>query len=137
MPKKIQIRHIYPFIWYALLIYALLTPSGKLPKIMPFEHFDKLVHWGFFFGLSILLVAATLKNNNYRRSYYWSGIITFTSGIAFEILQEATTTSRTGSISDALANTFGMICGIIFYHLLVKNKWIEHKIFSIQHHEQH
>ncbi|HPR60861.1 MAG TPA: VanZ family protein [Prolixibacteraceae bacterium] len=131
MPKKIQLRHIYPLIWYALLIYALLTPSEKLPKIMPFEHFDKVVHWGFFFGLSILLIASILKNNNYGRSYFWSGIITLISGIAFELLQEATTASRTGSISDALANTLGMFCGILCYQMLIRNKWIEHKIFRI------
>lgn len=135
MPKKIKIRHIYPFIWYALLIYALLTPSGKFPEIMPFEHFDKVIHFGFFFGLSILLVAAVLRNNNYRRSYYWSGVITFISGISFELLQEATTNSRTGSIGDALANTFGMICGILCYQMLIRKKWIEQRIFRIQTNE--
>lgn len=129
---KIKRRHCLPIVWLLFIIYASLAPAQNLPKIYPFPEFDKLVHFGIYYILSILLVAATLNNKKYVRSYYIAFIIALLIGLLFEFLQELVTSKRTGSIYDELANTTGALIGVISYHIFIRKKKIEKFIFKIQ-----
>jgi VanZ family protein len=132
MLKNIKRRYIFPAIWYGLIIYASLTPSDKLPAFKLFPHFDKVVHFGIYFGLVILLTAALVKKDNHLRSYFLAGLISFLSGITFEIAQQLFTATRSGEFLDIVSNTLGVICGLLFYHFAIKGKWIERAIFNIK-----
>lgn len=134
--KYLQIRFVYPLIWYALIMYASLTPSDRLPTFKFFPHFDKVVHFGIYSGLVILLIAAFLSKGRYNRSYAFAGIVSLLSGIIFEIAQLFLTTTRAGTFSDVVANSLGVLFGILFYHLVIRNKWIERKIFKIENNAQ-
>ncbi|MDA3929952.1 MAG: hypothetical protein PF541_13450, partial [Prolixibacteraceae bacterium] len=59
---KIKRKHIFLVIWFGFIVYASLTPSNKIPKFNLFEHFDKVVHFTIYLGLSFLTIPAILKN---------------------------------------------------------------------------
>jgi VanZ family protein len=127
-----NIKYLYLIIWLSLSVYALLTPSGSLPKINPFEHFDKIVHAGMFFTLFIILVPIFLKKQHYFKSYFFSFITTVSTGIVFEILQNTMSSGRSGSIADALADLSGALIAIFCYHFIIKQNSIEKFVFRIQ-----
>jgi VanZ family protein len=128
----IKRRYLFPFIWFGMIVYASLTPSEKIPNLMLFPHFDKLVHFCIYLGLSFLLVPALLKEKKYLNAYYTAVLLSTFTGLIFELLQTYATSSRSGSLADELANTAGAITGVILYHLLVRNKKTERFIFRIE-----
>lgn len=128
---NISRRHFFPFIWLAFIIYASLFPANDLPKFVFFPNFDKIVHFGIYFVLAVLLIPFILKNENYFKSYLISVISAILTGILFEILQLCIGHGRSASPYDALANSIGAICGIIFYRYFIKEKRIERFIFKI------
>ncbi|MDA3879500.1 MAG: VanZ family protein [Prolixibacteraceae bacterium] len=127
-----NIKYLYLIIWIALLIYALLTPPNALPKLKLFQHFDKVVHFGMFFTLVVILVPIYLSQQNYIRSYLFSFFTSVFTGILFEILQNNLTSGRTGSIDDAIADTAGAAIAVLFYHYFVRQKPLEKFVFRIQ-----
>ncbi|MBN1768354.1 MAG: VanZ family protein [Prolixibacteraceae bacterium] len=130
MQKKI--KYFYLFVWITLLSYALLTPPKALPKLQLFQHFDKVVHFGMFFTLFIILVPIYLKGQNYIKSYLFSFFTSISTGIVFEILQNKLYTGRTGSLPDAIADTAGAIVAVLFYHYFIRQKPLEKYIFRIE-----
>lgn len=130
MRLNIERRHIYPVIWFGLIAYASVTPSRNFPELKLFPHFDKVVHFGIYFVLAILLTAAFLKGERYKRSYFFSGLASAFTGISFELVQKYLTIDRSGAIDDIAANTIGVLAGIAFYHLLIKGKWPEWLFFK-------
>jgi VanZ family protein len=132
MQNQLNRRYFYPLIWYGLIIYASVTPSNKLPEFKLFPHFDKVVHFGIYFGLAVLLTAALVQKAKYMRSYFWAGVFSFASGVAFEIIQKFLTTTRSGEMADIVFNTLGTVVGLLFYHFAIKGKWIERIVFNIK-----
>jgi VanZ family protein len=126
-----NIKYLYLLIWISLSVYALLTPSGSLPKFNPFEHFDKVIHAGLFFTLFVILVPIYLKKQHYFKSYFFSFITTITTGIIFEILQNRLSSGRSGSVADAIADVTGAVIAIFCYHFILKQKPLEKIIFRI------
>jgi len=130
MKLNIERRHIYPVIWFGLIAYASVTPSRNFPELKLFPHFDKVVHFGIYFVLALLLAAAFIKDRKYTRSYLLAGLASVLTGIAFELIQKYLTPDRSGEINDMLANTLGVLAGIAVYHFLVKGKWPERLFFK-------
>lgn len=121
-------KHIYLLIWLAFISYASLSSSDKIPKFQLFEHFDKVVHFGMYFGLTTLFIPILKINQNYNKTYLFAFIISSSIGIMFELAQGMMNMARTSSIYDVLANCTGALFGMIFYQLFIRNKKIE-KIF--------
>lgn len=126
---KIRRTHIYLFIWISLITYALLTPGETLPDLILFPHFDKVIHFIMFSGLSLLIVPVIVKQKKYIKAYTIAFIISTVTGIIFELLQSIITYDRSSSIYDALANTTGALIGILIYQLIIRNKMLEKLIF--------
>ena len=129
---KIERRYLFPVVWLGFIIYASLAPSNEVPKFLFFHHFDKVVHFGIYFIFSILLIPVLVSKLNYTKSYLLSGITSILTGILFEFLQQIMGHGRTASTSDALANSIGAICGILFYWLFIKERKMEKIIFKIE-----
>ena len=129
---RIERKHLFPVIWLVFIIYASLTPSNDLPKLLFFPYFDKFIHLGIYFVFSILLIPSILSNKQYFKSYFLSGIISILTGILFEFLQYYLGNGRTASPMDALANSLGTIVGILFYMFFIKAKKIEKIVFKIE-----
>lgn len=128
----IKRRYLFPLIWFGLIVYASLSPSEKIPKLILFPHFDKVVHFCIYLGLSFLLVPALLRHKNYLKAYVGAAIFSAICGIIFELLQTYATSSRSGSLADELANTLGAVTGVLLYHLLFRGKKIEKFVFRIE-----
>lgn len=125
-------KHYILLIWYVFIILGSFAPGNKLPNVTTFPNFDKIVHLGLYFILTILLVPIQLDKSKYLKSYLLAFVVSCCSGILFEIIQLIATKSRTASIADALANGVGAVLGIFFYQFLIREKRIEYIIFKIQ-----
>ena len=104
------------FGWMAFVTWASLTtfPEDDVPDIN-IPNFDKLVHFGFYFGAAVLgtfFVRETNHGNSPQMKtlvFVAFGAIIF--GILIEVLQYNFTYDRQGDPFDALANSCGAILG--------------------------
>lgn len=94
-----------------------------------FEGFDKLVHLGFFFVLTILLFYGKIKHqHNYSfRSLTIFKIILITAiiGGGIEILQSTVFTYRSGEWWDFGCDMMGVLMAVFSYVLLHKSNFNE------------
>ncbi len=97
------------------------TPKINIP------HFDKVVHFGFYFGAVILGVFAvreqTKGNTALNKGVLLMIFFAIIFGIVIEILQLTYTSDRQGDVLDVLANSFGAICGGIAIKSYFSKKW--------------
>ena len=85
------------------------------------ENSDKVVHilvYSFFTGLWFCyFYVLKLKKDNFSTSLIKSCGLAFVDGIMIEILQELLTTSRSGDFKDLIANSIGILVGVLFIFL--------------------
>jgi VanZ family protein len=112
------IRFWKPFLWLAVIISLSLIPGNKLPGVPLFPHFDKAAHTVMYFGLAVLLVRPL--RFIVANPYVWSVVICLITGMLMEFLQEFMAVNRTGSWADILANSVGIMLGILFYHYSIR-----------------
>lgn len=122
--KKYQLMLLRNIIW-ALIIFVLCAmPSENIPDPhLNIPHLDKIVHFGMFFVMAILLcneleyqTKLTLRN-----IYITTVSITFIYGGLIEVLQQHFF-NRSGDILDLLADVFGAIIGCLLYPTLKRWK---------------
>jgi len=96
-----------------------------------FEGFDKLVHLGFFYVLTILLFYGKIKNqNNYSfrsLTIFKIMVITFLLGGAIELIQTYFFPYRSGDWWDLGADMIGVCMGVFSYVILHKWNYNEKK----------
>lgn len=87
------------------------TPRFQIP------HLDKMVHFTFYFVaciLGVLFLREHSQGNMSIKKAIWIMVFaTIAFGVIMEILQHTFTANRMGDIFDAMANTFGSLCGAI------------------------
>ena len=112
-------RHFLWIAWLLLLIILSLTPGNNLPDFS-FELFeiDKLVHFTFYFMLMILMNLGfrTKKNEPYLKSIVLIGVIGLFIGWSIEYIQGEFILNRYFDYFDIVANSIGIVSGIIFYY---------------------
>jgi VanZ family protein len=115
------------FGWMFFVTWASLStfPDDGTPDI-DIPHFDKLVHFCFYFGAAVLGTLFVRESFHKRAPlmqtlmYVILGAVAF--GILIEVLQYNFTANREGDFYDALANTFGAIIGAWAMKLLFSDK---------------
>ena len=92
-------------IWFAAAIYALLFKEGG-NSATPFPHFDKVGHFGLFFGQAWLCAKIFIEDN---RNIPYKGILfaALLFAIGSELAQAFLTATRQGSIADGIADMAG------------------------------
>lgn len=115
------LRHQYlAVIWSIFILVACLMPIQHEPVDLPlFPGFDKLVHLGFFFVLTVLLFFGKIQRQAsyvYRLSTLIK-IVLLTSilGGGIELLQWKIFTSRSGEWWDFFSDMVGVGMGIFGY----------------------
>lgn len=106
------------FGWMTLITWASLTtfPDDDTPDIN-IPHFDKVVHFVFYFGAAVLGTLFVRESMRDKPAlvktlvYVVSGAIIY--GIIIEVLQYTLTDDRQGDIFDVLANSFGAVIGVL------------------------
>ena len=115
-------RNIFSILVALIILYLSLANShtfDKVSSIIDFPNIDKVVHFGMYFSLMMVLVFENRKIIKGFRNLFIIGLIPFSYGILMEILQATLTVTRTGSVFDALANGAGILVSI-FLWLLIK-----------------
>ncbi|TAL61311.1 MAG: VanZ family protein, partial [Bacteroidetes bacterium] len=101
-------------LWASLILLLCLMPGKDLPSITLFE-FDKIVHFGIYMILSLLMYYGWKKQNAFlslhEKTVLKILILTFAYGFAVEVIQELFTADRHFDILDALANSAGAVAG--------------------------
>ena len=99
-------------IWFAAAIYALLfKEGGNSPP--PFPHFDKVGHFGLFFGQAWLCAKIFIQEN---REIPYKGILlaALLFAVGSELAQAFLTATRQGSIADGIADMAGTAAALWF-----------------------
>ncbi|MCW5906613.1 MAG: VanZ family protein [Chitinophagales bacterium] len=101
-------------LWAVFILGVCLIPGKELPSVSIWE-FDKLVHFGVYVVLAILLFWGWKKQTAFpflhRQVLVKIMLSTFSYGFAVEILQEFLTVDRHFELLDAVANAAGGIAG--------------------------
>lgn len=118
------IKHQYlAIIWSIIVLILCDMPIESVPGDLPlFEGFDKLVHTGFFFVLTVLLFYGKIRQH---KSYTFRImtivkilLITAFLGAGIEILQWKVFTYRSADFWDFFTDMTGVGMGIFSYILL-------------------
>ena len=124
----------WAFVW---TIFILILCSIKMPASEEggagffFVGFDKMVHLGFFYVLTILLFYGKIKSqHNYNfRLFTIFKIVFITAGLGafIEVLQLKFFTYRSAEWWDFICDMFGVMMGVFSYILLHKSDFYEKK----------
>lgn len=124
------LKYQYPaVIWSVIVLILCDMPMSGTEGIPVFEGFDKLVHTGFFFVLTVLLFHGHIRQ---QRTYAYRIItilkillITVTLGGGIELLQLEVFTYRSADWWDFFADMTGVGMGIFSYVFLHRFRFNE------------
>jgi len=123
MAANLLIRNI---IW-AIIIFVLCSmPGDSLPQtsMVQIPHFDKMVHFGLFFVMGILLISE-LRYQTKLGTYHIATVVFVVVAVyggTIEILQEHFFINRSGDFWDLCADVTGGLCSVAMYPVLKKQK---------------
>ncbi|MFY0252754.1 VanZ family protein [Chitinophaga sp. 30R24] len=117
------IRYYIPAILWIILILVLCTMPGKdIPSNSFLEqvHFDKVVHFGLFGGIVLLLSLGIFWQKKYISPLTLTLLIIVAAsyGLAIEFIQKYWAVDRSFDLYDALADTLGAIAGVWAFKLI-------------------
>ena len=118
---KQKLRVTLSLIYLGIILTLSLMPSEDVPHIDLFEGVDKLVHFCMYLGFAWLICWSFHPENKPFLNYY---IIIFTLGwgILMELFQLMMHLGRAFEWMDILANSFGVLTGVLIYNLMVSYK---------------
>lgn len=120
---------LYLFILWLLTLCIASSFNTKLPEQTPkIPHFDKISHFGYFFGGGIILTTWLLLKHGTkttRVTRYLLPVIFFSIMGAVDEYRQTFTPGRSGNdafdwLADVLGGTFGVFIANHFHHLLLK-----------------
>lgn len=113
-------KNFFSILVALIIMYLCMANSNTFNKVpINIPNFDKIVHFAMYFGLMSVII---LENRNILISIQkiiLTGLIPFFYGVIIEIMQTTLTTTRTGSIFDALANTLGILISILLWFYIM------------------
>lgn len=118
-PKHNRLLTIANIIWILVIFILCAIPGKDIPDPhLNIPHLDKLVHFGMFFILALLLAyRLDLHTSLSRKQIYLISVLTaFLYGGAIEILQHYFF-NRSGDVWDLLADVLGGFAGCLSYPL--------------------
>lgn len=113
---------IKPLIWLGLICYGLFIPVNKLPAkpLINLPYFDKMVHFGLFFVLCLLLFRPA-KRSGFRPLIFAPSVSLFLAAL-LEMTQHLLSSTRSSNMYDFLANAAGIFTSVIVYHYVISGK---------------
>jgi VanZ family protein len=107
--------------WTILIIIGCSLPGSAVPKVPLFPHFDKVVHFIFFFIFTMLW---SVYNNCKWVTTIYIIITSFIFGWFIEIYQKNYVIGRSFDVFDIVADTIGAVSFLIIY------KWVSRAFLS-------
>lgn len=117
--KRGRILLIRNIIWAVVIFVLCALPSEDIPDPhLDIPHLDKVVHFGMFFILALLLCNELQYQTRFtwRKIYITTVCIAFIYGGVIELLQQYFF-NRSGDVLDLLADVLGAIAGCLVYPL--------------------
>jgi VanZ family protein len=122
-----MLKYWKPILVAIIIFYGSISSGENLNKVdfLHFRHLDKIVHFIFYFSLSITVLSAFYKNSNfvYKKQIIATLTISILYGLLMEFFQYQFTELRTAEFLDVISNTIGAIIGITLFPLIVKYKF--------------
>lgn len=100
-----------------VVLYLSLANSNTFDKVPLFNipYFDKIVHFGMYFGLMLMIIIENRKSIRSVRHLFALSLIPLSYGIIIEFMQNFLTVTRSGSFYDALADFAGILVSIMIF----------------------
>jgi VanZ family protein len=100
-----------------IILYLSMASSHTFDKvpIIDIPNFDKIVHFGMYFGLMSVIILENRKALKGPYSLLPVALITLCYGVLIEFMQSAFTVTRTGNFFDALADFAGILGSILLW----------------------
>jgi len=110
-------RYKFSLLLSLIILYLSLKNADELNKVqfLNIPHFDKIAHLCIYFALMSLIIFESRRAELKIHSVFLLALYPFLYGILLEILQATVTSTRSGSIYDAVFNTLGIILAIPFW----------------------
>ena len=107
----------WPAILWAIFIFILsVIPGKQFPRELFIPHLDKAVHLTFYLVLFVLGYGA--KKN--ELSILALSTVCFLYGLLIELIQHYLIPNRFFGADDILANTIGIVFGVLFVKRIIK-----------------
>jgi VanZ family protein len=111
-------KNIFSILVALIILYLSLANAHTFDKVSSFitiPNFDKVVHFCMYFGFMSVIIFENRNNIKSNGYLFLLGLIPLSFGILMGILQATLTTTRSGSIFDALANSAGILVSILLW----------------------
>ncbi len=109
--------------WAVFISVVCLMNFNEVPQVnkINIPHLDKMVHFVLYSIFAILCLWSINSNQQFLKKAVGVFLFCVAFGILIECLQDYFTTTRSAELLDVLANTFGVVSGILLTALF-KNK---------------
>lgn len=116
-------KNLFSILISAGILYLSLANASnfKEPAFINIPHFDKIVHFGMYFSLSISIFIENRKSIYSGEKLLLASLIPLAYGILMEILQMLTTT-RSASLADGLADLAGILFALVVWRTFLSKK---------------
>lgn len=116
-------------LWTGFILYGSLAPGEDLPPmgwLAWIPQFDKVVHFGFYFGQVLLL---TLWLHPRRENRIWVALLAIIFSGAIELVQ-GEYFERESDLKDLLANSFGALSAVPVARWI--DRWVTRKYLGTE-----
>ena len=113
-------KYKYSMVLSLIILILSLKSADDLNKVqfLNIPHFDKFAHFCMYFALMSVLIYETWRHSLKVPNVKMLAVIPFVYGILIEVMQSTLTTTRNGSIYDAVFNTLGIFLSILVWVLI-------------------
>jgi VanZ family protein len=103
-----------------VILYLSLANSHTFDKVSAFNipYFDKIVHFGMYFGLTLMIIIESRKSIRDLRHLLTISLIPLFFGILIEIMQYLLTSTRSASFYDAVADFTGILIAVMTFYFI-------------------
>ena len=114
------------FLVAIIILYGSLTSGENLEgfKFIPFDNFDKVIHFGMYFTLFLVLYKSITLSYTVIFIKIKTLLFVILYGFLMEIMQKYVSINRSFEFIDLLANTTGAIFGLLIYPFIIRIRWI-------------
>ncbi len=112
-----KISFAFAILWTLIIIFGVTMPGNELPKVNLFDHFDKVVHFTFFFAFFILWKMVFAQQEKSSRIII---AVAIAFGFAIEWYQLNFVAGRSFDVWDGIFDSLGAFFGFLFYRYYLK-----------------
>lgn len=102
-----------------------LSEVSPIKPVFRFAYIDKVQHFTAYFVLTLSWLFTAQKSGKQLSYRFWVVLTVFLYGVLMEFFQQIFTDFREADIYDVLANSSGIILGLLFFEKIIHQKFKE------------